>query len=245
MGMGRCVCTKGRRTRTVRGAIGDLLLFTNVPATGVVDLPLTNLAPGKYTFGLTVREPAGDWRLFPGMVTFTVTNRVRTIPRYLMTVLPGGTNTRPAKINNKGQVVGVSGGKAFLFENGVMRSLGTLGGTYSEATAINNNGQIVGVADDGEGIRRPFLWEEARGMVRMPINQDPTAAAGRAGDFCIAAGTVLARQGRHWISQYAFRYHGYQRDRVTPSGAHSWPSAINNLGDIVGYIRDNSYGPRG
>src|SRR5688572_4322916 len=46
------------------GAIGDLLLFTSVPATGVVDLPLTNLAPGTYTFGLTIREPGGEFRLF-------------------------------------------------------------------------------------------------------------------------------------------------------------------------------------
>jgi probable HAF family extracellular repeat protein len=44
---------------------------------------------------------------------------------------------------------------AFLYQNGAMTDLGTLGGNYSSATGINSSGQIIGNSDAG-----PFIWED-------------------------------------------------------------------------------------
>jgi probable HAF family extracellular repeat protein len=63
-------------------------------------------------------------------------------------------DTRAFGINDLGQVVGLNGdtGKAFLYDNGVVKELGALpGGSYSTAYEINNQGQIVGSADNSEG----------------------------------------------------------------------------------------------
>ncbi len=82
--------------------------------------------------------------------------------------LPGGTRRSHARdINGSGQVVGYSGKRAFLYEGGTMKSLGTLpGGTdsyaLSYALAVNDPGQVVGSSTTllatGETEFRPFLY---------------------------------------------------------------------------------------
>ncbi|MGD0656099.1 MAG: DUF3466 family protein, partial [Thermoguttaceae bacterium] len=68
-------------------------------------------------------------------------------------------------INNNGQVVGkasyqnYSTYNAFLYANGIMTNLGTLGGTTSTANAVNNNEQIVGQAATSTKPNHAFLYD--------------------------------------------------------------------------------------
>src|ERR1700730_8555199 len=70
-------------------------------------------------------------------------------------------------INNAGQVAGgtdtdhqgTSHEHAFLYSNGSMIDLGTLGGTYSEGHAVNDSGQVTGEATTtGNTARHAFLY---------------------------------------------------------------------------------------
>jgi probable HAF family extracellular repeat protein len=62
-------------------------------------------------------------------------------------------------INDTSQVVGVSGGQAFITgPNGVgMTDIGTLGGTYSRPTAINNGGQVAGYSRTEDGSTHTYI----------------------------------------------------------------------------------------
>jgi len=74
--------------------------------------------------------------------------------------LSDGRSAQATAINDNGQVVGWSDNPAhaFLWENGVMIDLGTLGGAYSRPTDINDVGQIAGQSTTAEGFWHPFLW---------------------------------------------------------------------------------------
>ncbi len=66
-------------------------------------------------------------------------------------------------INNAGQIVGHSTNSAgqthaFIWENGVMTDLGTLGGNYDLALDINEHGQVAGTSYAG-GAMHAFIWE--------------------------------------------------------------------------------------
>src|SRR5690349_21815584 len=78
--------------------------------------------------------------------------------------LPGHTSSLAHAINNDGLIVGESfdsdgNPHGFLWENGSMIDLGTLGGVFSQAEAINDRGQIVGNAQTAAGELHAFLWD--------------------------------------------------------------------------------------
>jgi probable HAF family extracellular repeat protein len=87
----------------------------------------------------------------------------------------GGPDSFAWWVNNLGQVTGVSYTNAtvnpatgqptehpFLWENGKMRDLGTLGGsvpTFGGVNALNDRGEVVGQSDlTGDQSFHPFLW---------------------------------------------------------------------------------------
>src|SRR5688500_29411 len=47
-------------------------------------------------------------------------------------------------VNEAGQVVGYAGNRAFIWNDGALTALPTLGGTAGMAEAVNENGQVVG-----------------------------------------------------------------------------------------------------
>jgi probable HAF family extracellular repeat protein len=81
-------------------------------------------------------------------------------------------------INNRGQIVGASGqagpgeppAHPFLYSNGVMTDLGTLGDAYSTAFAVNDAGLVVGYSDSLADFHIPQAFLYAGGTL---INLDP------------------------------------------------------------------------
>jgi probable HAF family extracellular repeat protein len=90
----------------------------------------------------------------------------------------GGDDAIGFFVNERGQITGQSYTNStpnpvtelptadpFLWENGTMQDLGTLGGTFGNPTAFNNRGQVVGVSNlAGDLTFHPFLWTKQRGM---------------------------------------------------------------------------------
>ena len=85
--------------------------------------------------------------------------------RNLGTPGPEFNETQAEDLNEQGQVVGRAdrpghmGTRGFVWSDGTMVALGTLGGDFSEAKAINDLGQIAGTAADADGARHAFLFE--------------------------------------------------------------------------------------
>jgi probable HAF family extracellular repeat protein len=85
----------------------------------------------------------------------------------------GGPNSEAKAVNDRGQVVGGSDTTlscsscnpirhAFVWENGKLTDLGTLGGS-SEAVAINARGWIIGWSETTSGAVHAVLWTASSG----------------------------------------------------------------------------------
>src|SRR3974390_377617 len=89
-----------------------------------------------------------------GQVMYSVTD--------LGSVAPGSVSF-PSAINQKGEVAGTSTfvgapNRAFLYSNGMMTSLGTLGGNISAGLGINDFGQLVGYSYTSTGVEHAFVY---------------------------------------------------------------------------------------
>ena len=171
--------------------------------------------------------------------------------------LPGDTTSAATAINDKGQVVGISGAcgiavgdvsaaHSVIWENGVPTRIGDFGGhTWNTPTAINNDGAVVGFSlpTDKEGTRfyRAFVWtkdagtkmlDQIEGDVRsgaLGINDD-----GQIVGFSRTAGAVL----RAVIWESANATIKNLNDLAPGSPYLLIAGDVNNSGRIAGYTGD-------
>jgi len=178
----------------------------------------------------------------------------------------GGKSSKGNRINNRGQIAGMSqinasdpngfvvcGGSpgsqivhAFLYEKGKMTDIGTLGGYDCVANPINDLGQISGGCDvtrtinpaTGYPIHHPFLWTNG-------VMQDLGSLGGALG-----YGEVVSNQGAVvGLTTLAGEQHvhgflwqnGVMTDLgVFPGDTDSDAAGINSSGQIVGGSFTNS-----
>ncbi len=170
--------------------------------------------------------PAGGARPAPG--TYSVTD---------LGHLPGCDVTFAQALNDRGQVVGYSYryvppghlgstlAHAFLWENGRMRRLPTLGGEFGHALDINERGDIAGDADTPD-LTLPVLWPAAARRVAVPLAR----RAGRAdavNDRGEAAGVA---EGRLVLWQRAGR-----REWRPPGGAGVGVTSLNSRSEVAAF----------
>jgi probable HAF family extracellular repeat protein len=164
-------------------------------------------------------------------------------------------------INDKGQVVGISGlcsvavggasaKHALLWENGVPTDLGNIGGhAWNTPIAINNRGVVVGFANTSGDEHAPinptaFIWTKERGMRPIaPLSGDTNDVAFDLNDRGQVVGQSIGA-----TEQRAFLYEdGKLMDLnalVLPGSALSLILAqgINDRGEISGTAIDTNTG---
>lgn len=145
---------------------------------------------------------------------------------------PGGLLV--SGMNNKGQVVG-GGEHAFLWENGKMTDLGTLGGRRSLARAINIQGQVVGWSEiTGSQTAHAFLWSngEMKDLGTLPGFVGSNAASINDRGQVVGVVSDLANPQ----IQRAFLWQeGKMQDLLPIGAAGDWfRLKINNRGQVAG-----------
>ncbi len=156
------------------------------------------------------------------------------------------TSSRAMDINEAGQVVGFSladdvagggsGDHAFLWQNGTMLDLGTLGGRSSRALDINRSGVVVGHAQNAAGDERAVMWRN--GVIR---DLGTLGGASSAALSINGSGQIVGRSETRTGKYRAFLWHkGAMRALGTLGGHYTQANAINSASQIVGYGQTKS-----
>jgi probable HAF family extracellular repeat protein len=134
--------------------------------------------------------------------------------------------------------------RPFVWQNGKMSALPTVGGNNGQAGAINNHGQIVGYAENGildstcpHGIRNnridlPVLWEKGKAQTLPTVGSDPDGEAvgiNNQGQAVGYSGTCTLPNAVLWENDTATQL----PDLGVPG---SVGIAINDHGQIVGQV---------
>lgn len=158
--------------------------------------------------------------------------------------LPGMAMSIGTGINNAGAVTGYSysepGGEthSFVYANGKMQDIGSLGGSYTYAQSINDAGQVVGYASVGPGYdSHAFLYSDSKMTDLAASLGNVHSSAYDINDHGQVVGTYAI--GNNMVTAFL-----YDKGNVINLGAlqeviaAGWTNlqafAINNLGDIVG-----------
>jgi probable HAF family extracellular repeat protein len=161
-----------------------------------------------------------------------------------------GTDAYATAVNERGQVIGISYTNStpnqaitpcsfgspiptqdpFLWENGKMTDLGTLGGTCGSPGWINSRGRVVGFSDlAGDRVTHPFLWTKALGMQDLGTLGGSMGGATMINDSGVVVGGSTLVDGQ----SDAFLWDGTMHDLGALNGCAA-ALAINARGQVVG-----------
>src|SRR5438034_403707 len=156
--------------------------------------------------------------------------------------LPADTMSGASAVNEAGQVVGWSQGSypdpihAFVWENGTMTDLGTLGGSTARAYDINDKGQVVGVSSTSSGLNHAFLWEDGT-MTDLGTLGGPDSYAYGLNNRGDVVGSTTGAAGRSRARRWK---DGTRTDLGAREGYTSSAFAISDVGQIVGTSNEHA-----
>jgi probable HAF family extracellular repeat protein len=157
----------------------------------------------------------------------------RAEPLYTITFLPEWFNG--SAINNAGQMTGVmrvpGGSHAFLYTNGDVRDLGTLGGTRSFGYGVSDNGMVTGDASPASGAGHAFIYANGamRDLGTLPDGSSSIGLSINNTAQVTGSATTSTDQTHAMLAD-----HGGMRDLGTLGGNFSYGIGINNAGHVVG-----------
>ncbi|MGE5164235.1 MAG: hypothetical protein ACM3IH_09450 [Sphingobacteriales bacterium] len=149
-------------------------------------------------------------------------------------------------INGTGQVTGQADGHAFLYSDGKMLDLGTLGGSDSTGNGINDSGQVVGISTTGDysgfaPTTHAFLYSDGV-MVDMGALGGSSSGANGINNKGETTGWWSNTPGDgQYGPRRAFLYTGGKMiDLDLPPNKDSAGNAINDNEEITGCFVPNS-----
>jgi probable HAF family extracellular repeat protein len=161
----------------------------------------------------------------------------------------GGPDAVSTTLNNSGQITGQSYANStanpatgiptldpFLWQNGRMQDLGTLGGTVGFANWLNDAGQVVGTSDlAGDNATHPFLWNGTR-LIDLGTLGGANGYANSLNDQATVVGKADLPDQTH----HAFLWkQGHMRDLPPLTGLPcSNAGSVNNHDEAVGNSSD-------
>lgn len=171
--------------------------------------------------------------------------------------LDGDSTSAATAINDRGQVVGISGAcykavgassarHAVLWENGLATEIPNLGGVaWNTPAAINGRGQVVGFSDlPGDSPDRPnfhaFLWSSTSGVQDLgTLPGDFISLAYGINDQGVVVGQSIGSGSRAFVYR-----NGVMTDlnALVPAGSPLliYANDVNERGEIVGQAFDGS-----